>query len=136
MDTQTISFVRRIFSDLQDWHREWLLAHRQRYDENHVLVKLLEAELVHAQLWTVCVALRGVQWDNLTGDSRELAFQAKDAAQRCLEIYLRSPNFRQHLKCESWHLDELTSDATHDQLVSAAFAAIFLLKMWVHPCYS
>jgi hypothetical protein len=94
-----------------------------------VLVKLLEAELVHAQLWTVCVALRGVQWDNLAGDSRELAFQAKDAAQRCLHIYLRSQNFRQHLKCEFRPVKGLIAVATHDQLVSVAFAAIFLLKM-------
>lgn len=66
-----------------------------------MLVKLLEAELVHAQLWTVCVALRGVRWDSLPSDQRELALQAKDAALRCLEIYLRSQNFRAHLKCES-----------------------------------
>lgn len=99
LDTQTISFVRRIFADIQEWHREWYKAHRQRYDEDHVMVKLLEAEMVNAQLWTVCVALRGGQWDN-SGDSRELAFLAKDAAQRCLEIHLRSQNFRKHLKCE------------------------------------
>ena len=66
-----------------------------------MLVKLLEAELVHAQLWTVCVALRGVRWDSLPAEQRELALQAKDAALRCLEIYLRSQNFRAHLKCES-----------------------------------
>lgn len=82
------------------------------------MVKLLEAELVHAQLWTVCVALRGVQWDKLPSEQRELAFQAKDAALRCLEIYLHSPIFRAHLKY-----------ATHDQLVSVAFAAVFLLKI-------
>lgn len=85
--------------------------------------------MVHAQLWTVCVALRGAQWDSLAGDSRELAFQAKDAAQRCLEIYLRSQNFRRHLKCEPCQRIGLMVVATHEQLVSVAFAAIFLLKM-------
>ena len=100
VDSQTLSFVRRTFSDLQEWHREWHTIHRQRYDEEHVLVKLLEAELVHAQLWTVCVALRGVRWDNLPPEQRELALQAKDAALRCMEIYLKSQNFRSHLKCE------------------------------------
>lgn len=28
-------------------------------------MKLLEAELVYAQLWTVCVALRGCAWDKV-----------------------------------------------------------------------
>lgn len=65
MDSQTISFVRRMFADLQSWHQEWHALHRQRLDEEHVLVKLLEAELVYAQLWTVCVALRGCQWDKV-----------------------------------------------------------------------
>jgi hypothetical protein len=65
MDSQTISFVRRMFADLQAWHQEWHAIHRQRFDEEHVLVKLLEAELVYAQLWTVCVALRGCQWDKV-----------------------------------------------------------------------
>jgi hypothetical protein len=59
-----------------------------------------------------------VQWDKLPSEQRELAFQAKDAALRILEIYLDSPNFRAHLKY-----------ATHDQLVSVAFAAVFLLKI-------
>ncbi|KAK4686916.1 hypothetical protein P7C73_g3194, partial [Tremellales sp. Uapishka_1] len=118
VDTQTISFVKRMFSDLQDWYREWYTTHRQKYDDDHVLVKLLEAELVYAQLWTICVALRGCEWDKLPSDQRELAFQAKDAALRCLEIFLKSPNFRAHLKY-----------ATHEQLVSVAFAAVFLLKI-------
>jgi hypothetical protein len=116
VDSQTISFVKRMFADLQDWYREWYSIHRHRYDEESVLVKLLEAELVYAQLWTVCVALRGCQWNKASGftigggaslmsgqlppDQRELAFQAKDAAMRCLEIFLKSANFRAHLKCE------------------------------------
>ena len=127
IDSQTISFVYRTFTDLQDWYTEWHAIHRQRHAEDSVLVKLLEAELVYAQMWTVCVALRGCAWDRvrfgfsllfdcmkrgrrprlthsnvyqLDRDQRELAFQAKDAALRCLEIFLKSPNFRAHLKCE------------------------------------
>lgn len=117
VDAQTISFVKRIFSDLQDWYHEWHQIHRQKFEEQTVLVQILEVELVYAQLWTVCVALRGCQWDKvgrimlqlsveltrpqLPREQRELAFQAKDAALRCLEIFLRSENFRKHLKCES-----------------------------------
>jgi hypothetical protein len=70
VDSQTISFVKRAFADLQDWYREWHGIHRQRYDEESVLVRLLEAELVYAQLWTVCVALRGCQWNKVSGMSR------------------------------------------------------------------
>jgi len=66
IDSQTISFVRRMFTDLQAWYREWYAIHRQKLDEDSVLVKLLEAELVYAQLWTVCVALRGCQWDKVS----------------------------------------------------------------------
>lgn len=65
VDAQTISFVRRMFTDLQSWYREWYSIHRTKYDEESVLVKLLEAELVYAQLWTVCVALRGCAWDKV-----------------------------------------------------------------------
>ena len=66
VDSQTISFVQRMFSDLQDWYREWYTVHRERHDDESVLVKLLEAELVYAQMWTVCVALRGCQWDKVS----------------------------------------------------------------------
>ena len=65
VDSQTIAFVKRIFADLQDWHREWYGIHRQKYDDEAIVVKILEVELVYAQLWTVCVALRGVQWDKV-----------------------------------------------------------------------
>ncbi|WVW80458.1 hypothetical protein I302_102440 [Kwoniella bestiolae CBS 10118] len=118
IDSATISFVKRMLSDLNSWYKEWYAMHRKRYDDEDVLVKLLETELCYAQLWTVCVALRGVQWDKLAPDQRELAFQAKDASFRCLEIFLKHDNFRKHLKY-----------ATHDQLVSVAFAAVFLLKI-------
>ena len=71
----------------------------------------------------------------LPREQRELAFQAKDAALRCLEIFLRSENFRKHLKCESYGTIDCSRnvliivDATHDQLVMVSFAAVFLLKM-------
>ena len=65
VDSQTISFVERMFSDLHDWYLEWYAIHRLKYDDESVLVKLLEAELVYAQMWTVCVALRGCQWDKV-----------------------------------------------------------------------
>ena len=58
-----MSFVKRMFTDLQSWFKEWNEIHRQKVDGESVLVKLLEAELVYAQMWTVCVALSGVQWD-------------------------------------------------------------------------
>ncbi|ORX34127.1 hypothetical protein BD324DRAFT_636719 [Kockovaella imperatae] len=118
VDHKTISFVKRMFADMQGWYDEWNTIQRQKVDADSVLVKLLEAELVYAQMWTVCVALSGTQWDKLPSDQRELAFQAKDAAVRLMEIFLRSGNFRAHLKY-----------ATHDQLVSVAFAAVFLLKI-------
>lgn len=66
VDSQTISFVKRTWADLQQWHHEWHRLHLQRFDESHVLVMLLEVELVYAQLWTVCVALRGCQWKNVS----------------------------------------------------------------------
>jgi hypothetical protein len=87
VDSATIEFVRRISNDLITWHSEWRTMHLQRCDENSVLVKLLDAELYYAQLWTTCVALRGCNWERLTLDQRELAFQAKDAALKCLSTY-------------------------------------------------
>jgi hypothetical protein len=66
VDASTISFVKRAFSDLSAWHREWHAVHRAKYEGDSVLVMLLETELVHAQLWTVCVALRGCQWDKVS----------------------------------------------------------------------
>ncbi|WVQ85715.1 hypothetical protein IAT38_007881 [Cryptococcus sp. DSM 104549] len=117
-DASTISYVRGKLQDLRSWYDEWYAIHRMRYDDESVLVKLLETELVYAEMWTVCVALRGCSWDKLSPDQKELAFQAKDSASRCLEIFLLSDNFRRHLKY-----------ATHDQLVSVAFAAVFLLKI-------
>ncbi len=52
---------------------------------------------------------------------------------RCIEIFLKADSFRAHLKCECpCCRTRLMLDATHDQLASAAFAAVFVLKMWVH----
>lgn len=73
VDAQTISFVKRIFSDLQDWYHEWYGIHRQKHDDQAILVKILEVELVYAQLWTVCVALRGVQWDKVSGSPKSVS---------------------------------------------------------------
>ena len=51
-------------------------------------------------------------------EQRELAFQAKDAAVGCLNIFLSSSEYRAALRY-----------AVHDSLVTAAFSGLFLLKM-------
>lgn len=63
-------------------------------DEESLLRKMLAGELHYAKLWLVCVALRGVSWDKMPFEQRELAFQAKDAASNCLSIFLNSPAYR------------------------------------------
>lgn len=63
-------------------------------DENSLLCKVLAGELHYAKLWLVCVALRGVAWDKMPFEQRELAFQAKDAASNCLAIFLNSQEYR------------------------------------------
>lgn len=55
---------------------------------------MLAGELHYAKLWLVCVALRGVSWDKMPFEQRELAFQAKDAAMNCLSIFLNSHSYR------------------------------------------
>src|SRR6266404_983115 len=87
-------------------------------DEDNLLVKILAGELHYAKLWLVCVALRGVSWDKMPFEQRELAFQAKDAASNCLTIFLGSQDYRAALRY-----------AVHDSLVTAAFSGLFLLKM-------
>ena len=87
-------------------------------DEDSLLVKILAGELHYAKLWLVCVALRGVSWDKMPFEQRELAFQAKDAAINCLTIFLGSQDYRAALRY-----------AVHDGLVTAAFSGLFLLKM-------
>lgn len=63
-------------------------------DEDALLRKMLAGELHYAKLWLVCVALRGVSWDKMPFEQRELAFQAKDAASNCLSILLGSSAYR------------------------------------------
>ena len=63
-------------------------------DEDSLLRKMLAAELHYAKLWLVCVALRGVSWDKMPFEQRELAFQAKDAAMNCLNVFLHSHAYR------------------------------------------
>lgn len=88
IDHSATEFVRRIMRDLVGWHTEWRAIHLRRHAEDHVLLKLLDAELYYAQLWAACVALRGCHWEKLSFDQRELAFQAKNAALLCLEVYM------------------------------------------------
>jgi hypothetical protein len=87
-------------------------------DEDSLLVKILAGELHYAKLWLVCVALRGVSWDKMPFEQRELAFQAKEAASNCLAIFLGSQDYRAALRY-----------AVHDSLITAAFSGLFLLKM-------
>jgi hypothetical protein len=87
-------------------------------DEDALPRKILAGELYYAKLWLVCVALRGVSWDKMPFEQRELAFQAKDAASLCLSNLLNSPTYRAALRY-----------AVHDSLVTAAFSGLFLLKM-------
>jgi hypothetical protein len=74
------------------------VAPGQTMDEESLLRKVLAADLHYAKLWLVCVALRGVSWDKMPFEQRELAFQAKDAAYDCLNIFLSSPAYRFFLK--------------------------------------
>jgi len=87
-------------------------------DEDSLPRIILSGELHYAKLWLVCVALRGVSWDKMLFEQRELAFQGKDAASNCLSNLLNSPTYRAALRY-----------AVHDSLVTAAFSALFLLKM-------
>lgn len=87
-------------------------------DEEALPRKILAGELHYAKLWLVCVALRGVSWDKMPFEQRELAFQAKDAASNCLSNLLDSPTYRAALRY-----------AVHDTLVMTAFSGLFLLKM-------
>ena len=87
-------------------------------DDEALPRKILLGELHYAKLWLVCVALRGVSWDKMPFEQRELAFQAKDAASSCLSNLLDSPTYRAPLRY-----------ALHDTLAMAAFSRLFLLKM-------
>ncbi|KAI9509161.1 hypothetical protein F5148DRAFT_1275400 [Russula earlei] len=114
----TLQFIRRASEALDKWWRDCDELHRQTMDEDALLVKILASELHYAKLWLVCVALRGVSWDKMPFEQRELAFQAKDAASNCLAIFLGSQDYRAALRY-----------AVHDSIVAAAFSGLFLLKM-------
>ncbi|KAK0213045.1 hypothetical protein DFS33DRAFT_1464788 [Desarmillaria ectypa] len=114
----TLAFIRRANVALDKWWQDCDDLHRQTMDENSLLRKILMGELHYAKLWLVCVALRGVAWDKMPFEQRELAFQAKDAAFRCLSVFLTSSEYRAALRY-----------AVHDSLVTAAFSGLFLLKM-------
>ncbi|KAF8134550.1 hypothetical protein EV363DRAFT_1562550 [Boletus edulis] len=114
----TLAFIRRANVALDKWWAECDELHRQTMDEESLLRKILAGELHYAKLWLVCVALRGVSWDKMPFEQRELAFQAKDAAFNCLSIFLNSTAYRAALRY-----------AVHDSLVTLAFSGLFLLKM-------
>ncbi|KAI0051906.1 hypothetical protein FA95DRAFT_1554138 [Auriscalpium vulgare] len=114
----TLAFIRRANVALDKWWHDCHELHLQSMDEDSLLVKILDGELHYAKLWLVCVALRGVSWDKMPFEQRELAFQAKDAATNCLSTFLMSTAYRAALRY-----------AVHDSLVTAAFSGLFLLKM-------
>jgi hypothetical protein len=105
-------------------------------DEESLLRKILVGELHYAKLWLLCRALRGVVWEKMSFEERELAFQAKDAALNCLSVFLNSPTYRCVCSRSAIMFPILTSSiraalryAIHFTLVTAVFSALFLLKM-------
>ncbi|PAV18592.1 hypothetical protein PNOK_0543400 [Pyrrhoderma noxium] len=114
----TLSFIRRANVALDKWWSDNDDLHARTLDEESLPRKILAGELHYAKLWLVCVALRGVSWDKMPFEQRELAFEAKNAASTCLSIFLTSPAYRAALRY-----------AVHDSLVTAAFSGLFLLKM-------
>lgn len=106
----TLAFIRRANVALDKWWNDCDELHRtfvtnsngsksnafigQTMDQDSLLRKILAGELHYAKLWLVCVALRGVAWDKMPFEQRELAFQAKDAASNCLSIFLTSSEYR------------------------------------------
>ncbi|KAG8684242.1 hypothetical protein FRC09_015514 [Ceratobasidium sp. 395] len=114
----TLAFIRRANIALDKWWADCDELHRPTMDEESLLRKILSGELYYAKLWLVCVALRGVSWDKMPFEQRELAFQAKEAATNCLATFLNSPAYRAALRY-----------AVHDSLVTAAFSGLFLLKV-------
>ncbi|KAG5715925.1 Protein priB [Termitomyces sp. T112] len=114
----TLSFIRRAMAALEKWWQDCDDLHRQSMDQDALLRKILAGELQYAKLWVLCVTLRGVAWDKMNFDQRELAFQARDAASHCLSVFLTSSEYRAALRY-----------AVHDSLVTAAFSGLFLLKM-------
>ncbi|KAF8738065.1 hypothetical protein AX14_012041 [Amanita brunnescens Koide BX004] len=114
----TVAFIRRANLALEKWWADCDDLHQRTVDQESLLRKILAGELHYAKLWVVCVALRGVAWDKMPFEQRELAFQAKESASSCLDIFLNSPEYRAALRY-----------AVHDSLVTAAFSGLFLLKM-------
>ncbi|GJJ06660.1 hypothetical protein Clacol_000855 [Clathrus columnatus] len=114
-----VAIIRRAQLALDKWWADWDAFHAsQGHPPNSLLRKILSSELYYAKLWLVCVALRGASWDKLPFEQREMAFQAKEAASRCLEVFLGCAEYRAALRY-----------AVHDSLVTAAFSGLFLLKM-------
>ncbi|KDQ21520.1 hypothetical protein BOTBODRAFT_99872 [Botryobasidium botryosum FD-172 SS1] len=113
-----LAFIRRANTALDKWWQDCDELHRATMDEESLLRKILAGELYYAKLWLVCVALRGASWEKMPFEQRELAFQAKEAASNCLATFLNSQSYRAALRY-----------AVHDSLVTAAFSALFLLKM-------
>ncbi|KAF6760337.1 hypothetical protein DFP72DRAFT_1062307 [Ephemerocybe angulata] len=137
-----LAFIRRANIALDKWWTEHDELHRKTMDQESLLRKLLAGELHYAKLWLVCLALRGVAWDKMPFEQRELAFQAKDAASNCLAIFLNSGEYRSVLETPFHLHNGAYSDsvlatpiraalryAVHDSLVTAAFSGLFLLKM-------
>lgn len=62
-------------------------------DDEALPRKILVGELHHVKLWLVCVAHRGVSWNKMPFQQRQLAFQAKDAASNCLSNLLDSHTY-------------------------------------------
>ena len=139
LNHNSLAIIRRANVALDNWYNEcselhgmWVLSscvYLQSHlipfvrsgkpvEEDTLPQVILAGELHYAKLWLVCVALRGVSWDKMPFEQRELAFQGKDAASNCLSNLLNSPIYRAALRY-----------ATHDGLVPAAFSALFLLKM-------
>lgn len=87
-------------------------------DKNSVLRALLSVELQHTKLWIASVALRDVRGDGMSFEQRDLAFQAKDAAATCLEVFLTNEEFKAAIRY-----------AMHEVLAQAVFVGLFLLKM-------
>lgn len=63
-------------------------------DQEALLRKVLACELHYAKLWLVSVSLRGVPWDKMPFEQREIVFQAKEAATQVLSIFLNSAEYR------------------------------------------
>ncbi|OJT06995.1 Transcriptional activator of proteases prtT [Trametes pubescens] len=143
----TLSFIRRANIALDKWWADCDELHRQSMDDEALPRKILAGELHYAKLWLVCVALRGVSWDKMPFEQRELAFQAKDAASNCLSNLLDSHTYRyappappSPAAALTWPPAPVSSRprrtkraalryAVHDSLVMAAFSGLFLLKM-------